>query len=270
MNLPVEVERATSTYLALADDRLPGLVEGLYLHGSLGFGEFHPERSDIDFVAAVAERPDAEQVVALGEVLGEVARRHPRPHFDGIHVLRTDLAAIPSGCPDVPCFHEGRFDPAGRFELNPVTWHELAWHGVTVRGEPLRESDVWTDRAALREFTYDNLKTYWRPLVEQMSSAPVDKSEWLTEWFVLGTARLHHLLATGALTSKGGAGRHALRTFASRWHPVVVEALRIREGGIRDGRPGPAERYADDPATRITDLTAFSEMVIEAGLELRG
>ncbi|WP_232663802.1 nucleotidyltransferase domain-containing protein [Pseudonocardia sp. TRM90224] len=150
MNLPAEVERATSTYLALADDRLLGLVEGLYLHGSLRFGEFHPARSDIDFVAVVAERPDAEQVVVLGEVLGEVARQHPRPHFDGVHVLRTDLAAIPSGCPDVPCFHEGRFDPAGRFELSPVTWHELAWHGVTVRGEPLRESDVWTDRARSR------------------------------------------------------------------------------------------------------------------------
>ena len=33
----VEVRAVTDTFLSLADEAAPGLVEGLYLHGSIGF-----------------------------------------------------------------------------------------------------------------------------------------------------------------------------------------------------------------------------------------
>jgi hypothetical protein len=55
--LPDVVRDVCGSHLALLDDRVPGLLDGLYLHGSLGFdGEFHGG-SDIDFVAVVSGRP---------------------------------------------------------------------------------------------------------------------------------------------------------------------------------------------------------------------
>lgn len=59
------------------DERAPGLVEGLYLHGSLALtGEFFPG-SDIDFVAVLPARPgDAE----LGALAAFGPRWHPIIH----------------------------------------------------------------------------------------------------------------------------------------------------------------------------------------------
>ena len=53
---PAEVLQVAETFLSLADETVPGLVEGLYLHGSLGFGEWYDGRSDIDYVAVMGGR----------------------------------------------------------------------------------------------------------------------------------------------------------------------------------------------------------------------
>jgi len=79
---------------------------------------------------------------------------------------------------------------------------------------------------------------------------------------VLGVSRLHHLLATGKLTSKCGAGHHALAAFDPQWHPLIIEALGIREGASA------VSGYAGDPARRGRDTTAFTRMVVNAGLAL--
>jgi hypothetical protein len=75
---------------------------------------------------------------------------------------------------------------------------------------------------------------------------------------VLGVARLHHLLATGEMTSKSAAGRWGLGFYDERWHPVLRESLRLRER--TDGPSG-----YDDPAARGRDVAAFTAYVVEAG-----
>ncbi|HEX5771714.1 MAG TPA: hypothetical protein VFY11_12180, partial [Nocardioidaceae bacterium] len=66
--LPGPVRQVSGLFLSLADEALPGLVEGLYLHGSLGFGEWYDGRSDVDFVAVLGRRPDDATVARLKEV----------------------------------------------------------------------------------------------------------------------------------------------------------------------------------------------------------
>jgi hypothetical protein len=39
---------------------------------------------------------------------------------------------------------------------------------------------------------------------------------------------MHHTIATGNIIAKESAGDYALATFASRWHPVIDEALAYR------------------------------------------
>lgn len=270
--LPAEAERATARHLELADAAAPGLVVGLYLTGSLGFGgEFHPARSDLDFVAVLERRPDAATAERLAEVLREVGRRYPRPSYDGFHIARADLLRPPGEFPGGPSVLEGTVAADGRFGVSPVTWHELARHAVPVRGPRLTEADVRTDDAALRAYTYANLTEYWADRVEQLRGArervlggDPAKAEWVTDWFVLGTARLHHCLATGALTSKDGAGRHALATFDAAWHPIVHEALRLRAGTP----PQPSSPYPADTPRRLDDTIAFATSTITAALAL--
>jgi len=261
--LPDEATRVTRKFLELIDNTSPGLVQGLYLRGSLAFGEYFPGRSDVDFAAVLAARPDAGQLDALGAAHAAVHEACPSPHFDGFHLIRSDLAKPPGECPDLPCMFDGRFHPAERFDVNPVSWHELARRGVTVRGPELTEETVWTDDAALRAFTHGNLNSYWARVADLAVEHPEEAAKpEVVAWCVLGVSRLHHLLATGTMTSKSGAGRYALAAFGPRWHPIIQEALRAREDPDRpSGFDGEADR-------RGRDNTAFIRMALVSGLAL--
>ncbi|MFG2825271.1 hypothetical protein ACGFX4_38320 [Kitasatospora sp. NPDC048365] len=261
MSLPAEVTQTVTTFLSAVDRSAPGLVEGLYLCGSLGFGEYVAGHSDVDFVAVLAERPGRAALDALAAAHATVRAEHPRPHFDGLHAVRADLARSPDECPDLPCTQNGEYREAGRFGVNPVTWHELARHSVPVRGSRLTDADVWTDDAALRAYSHRNLSEYWSGTAAAIAANPqAAAGPFAAEWCVLGVSRLHHLLATGTLTTKSGAGRYALTAFEPYWHPIITEALALREGS--------PSSYGEDTARRGADTVAFTAMAIEAGLAL--
>jgi Domain of unknown function (DUF4111) len=263
MMLPATVREVTGQFLELIDASAPGLLQGLYLRGSLGFGEYFEGQSDVDFAAVLATRPDATQLDALAAAHAKVFEVYPHPHFDGFHLLRDDLARPPDECQDLPCMFAGSFDVASRLDVNPVSWHELARHGIVIRG-PVLTGDVWTDDAALRAFSHDNLTAYWAGVGRELAARPDQASApEAAAWCVLGVSRLHHLLATGGLTSKSGAGRYALRAFGPQWRPIIAEALRARE------QPATPSDYDSDPAARGRDTTAFTVMAIDAGLALR-
>lgn len=254
MTLPEPVRRACATWLeAMAPT---GLIEGLHLRGGLGFGEWVPGRSDIDFVAVLTRRPSTADVASIQAAHEAVRTDQPTVDFDGMHLLTADLRADPELCPDVPCVLHGWFEPAAPYDLSPVAWHELAHHGVTVHGAPV--ADIWTDDAALRDFTRGNLDTYWRDQAESLAKFPAEAaSDASCEWVVLGVARLHHLLVTGAQTTKTRAGEWGLAFYDPSWHPVLREALRLRTGV---GEPS-----YHDTAQRGRDTAAFAAYVVEAG-----
>ena len=66
------VQHLVDNFLDAVDDEAPGLVERLYLTGSVALGDFRPRESDVDFVAVVAARPNGASIAALGR-----ARREP-------------------------------------------------------------------------------------------------------------------------------------------------------------------------------------------------
>ena len=259
---PDQVRTVTSQHLDLVDEALPGLVEGLYLHGSIGFGEWYDGRSDVDFVAVTADRPDEATTALLREVHARVGESFPRPSYDGLYVTWADLARPPADCPDVPGTLAGKWR-IGRVDLNPVTWHELAWHGVQVRGPALDGVDLWTDTSALRAYSAANLRSYWAEQVPLLRQHPEEAGRPdIVAWFVLGVPRLHHTLVTGRLTSKDGAGHHAVATFGERWRPVVAEALTYRALGE------PSGMYDGQEARLAEEVTAFAELALESGLAI--
>ncbi|RHW26156.1 DUF4111 domain-containing protein [Nocardioides immobilis] len=249
MDIPAQVADVCDHFLRIAP---AGLVEGLHLHGGLAFGEWVPGQSDIDFVAVLSHRPTDAEVELLRETHEAMASYSPI-HFDGMHVLAGDLAGDPRACPDVPTilggyFSEGVLDPV-------IAWHELARSGITVHGPPLADLAVWTSPDVLRDHTLDNLDTYWRANAEALAKMPSEgAAEDACCWCVLGVARLHHLLVTGEMTSKSAAGRWGLEHYPERWHRVLRDAVRVREGG--------ADEYGDDRAARGLDTAAFTASVV--------
>jgi hypothetical protein len=234
-----------------------GLVTGLYLRGGVGFGEWVAGRSDVDFVATLSRRPDVADVDRLREAHLRVRASHPDLPFDGMHVLAEDLAADPRTLPGVPCILHHHWEPDSTLDPE-VTWHELAWHGVTVSGPPLESLGIWADLDFLIAFTRTNLDTYWRAHADGLAAMPPEaRTEWACEWCVLGIARLHHLLVTREMTTKSRAGEWGLRHYPERFHRVLREALRIRTGGSAE--------YPEDDETRGADTAAFAAHVVERG-----
>jgi len=258
--LPGVVRATCDLHLALLDEHAPGLVEGLHLHGSLGFdAEFHGG-SDIDFVAVTTRRATDADVEVLRRVHSEIDRRRPEPAYDGFYVVAADLAGSPDVVPDVPGVLHQWFDVGTHCDVKHITWRELRDHGVTVWGKHLRELAIWSDDAALHASTLENLDTFWRSQLEAMEHHPREASlPQAAEWGALGAPRLVHLLVTGRPTSKSGAGRWALEAYPQH-REIVEEGLRVRE------RPGDPSTYAADPGRRRRDLVALMAEVIADGV----
>ncbi len=257
MSLPDEVSAVCATFLAAAPD---GLVTGLYLRGGVGFGEWVPGASDVDFVATLAGRPTAADAEALRQAHEAVRAAHPGTPFDGPHLLAADLARPATDCPDVPCVLHHLFEEEQTVHDGVVCWHELARHGVTVTGVPVEELGIWTSQDALVAFTRDNLDTYWRANAEALTAMPAEGAALeACSWCVLGAARLHHLLVTGDMTTKNGAGRWGLTHYPERFHRVLREALRIRNGG--------GDEYLGDDGARGADTAEFTTYVVAGGTE---
>lgn len=253
--LPRQVAEVCATWLHEVDARVPGLVTGLHLRGGVAFGEFVPGSSDVDFVAVVStgSTGDIDALAAAHEATREA---HPDLPFDGIHVDASDLTRDPEDCPDVPCVLHGWFEPAGRWDLSPVAWHELATRGIPVRGEL---PSVWTDHQRLLAFTRDHLARQWADQAAALAKFPAEAATEASTWCVLGVARLDHLLTTGEMTAKSAAGSWGLEHYDRRWHRVLREALRVRGASGADRALEP--QYAD-PAERGADVAAFTAYVV--------
>jgi hypothetical protein len=252
---PEPVAQVCATFLREAP---PGLVTGLYLRGGTGFGEWVPGHSDVDFVATLGHRPDDAEADALRRTHEAVAAAHPDLHFDGPHVLASDLAADPAACPDVPTVLGRLFEAENAVNDGVIAWHELAWHGVRIAGPPIEGLGIWTSAERLRAFTVDNLDTYWRANAAALTAMPSEGArEEACCWCVLGVTRLHHLLVTGDMTTKSGAGRWGLTYYPERFHRVLREALRIREGGVSE--------YPEDAPARGRDTAELTAYVVQCG-----
>jgi hypothetical protein len=257
LTLPAEVVAVCDTFLATVPE---GLVTGLYLRGGLGFGEWVPGQSDVDFVATLASRPTAVDVAALERAHEVVRVAHPGTPFDGPHLLAADLVRPATECPDVPCVLHHFFEDERPVHDGVVAWHELARHGITVAGPPHEDLGIWTDDEALRDFTRTNLDTYWRRNAEALAEMPSEGAkEEACSWCVLGVARLHHLLVTGEMTTKNGAGEWGLTHYPDRFHRVLREALRIRSGG--------GDEYLGDDGARGADTAELTAYVVARGTE---
>lgn len=254
-HVPAPVAAVCETFLAALPTRL---LEGLYLRGGVGFGEWVAGESDVDFVATLTRRPTQADTEALKLAHEQVHAAHPDVAFDGAHLLACDLAANPGACPDVPAVLGHLFQEEATIHDATVMWHELAWHGVRVAGPLIDELDVWTSAERLREFTIDNLDTYWRANAEALTAMPTEGGQEATCcWCVLGVTRLHHLLVTGEMTTKSAAGRWGLTYYPQRFHRVLREALRIREGG--------GDEYLHDRDNRGLDTAELTTYVVAQG-----
>jgi hypothetical protein len=275
--LPALVRGTVDDLLARLDRCVPGRIEGFYVVGSACTGDFRAGRSDVDVVAVVAGEVRSGELRRLRAVhagrwasslVRDVGLRSRWPLVcNGIYLRRCDLAKSPLEVTPIAAQVAGRFRIAPRegFDVNPVTWHMLAHHGIAIRGPDRDRLQIRTDDAELRTWTLSNLNGYWRHWAERTqrgrptATALPRRS---SAWGVLGAPRLHYTLATGAIAGKEAAAQYALDVFEPRWHPLIEDALAFWRGA-------PSRRpYRHHPGRRHRDAGAFVATVIDAASHL--
>lgn len=236
-DLPTGVAQRVREYLELLEAEDASFVQDVYLVGSIVLGDYQEGRSDIDFVALVANPLSAPQIESLARIHAAIAASEG-PHVDGFYIEQAELERVPA--PKwAPFSVDGVFrSDAVCFEINPVTWLCLAQQGIAVRGRPAQALAIATDPASLQSFEVDNLRTYWKPWIEEGSKALARKAPdegadaAVLSWGVLGVLRIACTLMTGRIVSKTEAGRWGLTRYPLEWHLVIQDALSARFGKI--------------------------------------
>ncbi|MDQ6715101.1 MAG: DUF4111 domain-containing protein [Actinomycetota bacterium] len=262
-NVSNVVARVVEDYLADLEASLPGLVDGVYLTGSVALADFHEAWSDVDFVTVLRERPTPAQQTRLADVHERMSARHRRPRLDGAYVTWADLAAPPQRDITLGLQAKEGVLRSGRSWVPPIlAWHELHDHGLHVHGPGLETADIALDPDALRQWCLGQLAEVWTPWwfrTARLLSAPGLGSlgAWAPASGVLGVVRAHYLLTTGRVTSKCGAGEWALSICEPEWKNLLQECLRIRH---RPDRPS----FYSDPFRRRRDALAFMDLLMTA------
>lgn len=233
VNVPVQVRAMVSTFLREADVAAPGLIEMLYLTGSVALDDYRPGVSDIDFLAVTARVMSHDHVAVMADIHRDMPNA---PHVDGVYLDRAALATLPDDEEVVPHAVDGvlRADQLCG-ELNPMLWLTLDQCGIAVRGPAVRELGLRVAPSRVRTWNLNNLASYWKPLAGRIRQAMVGRDAAKAVyndgvmWSVLGPARLHYTLATGAVTSKTGAGQYVVDHFP-QWSSLAQLAVACRDG----------------------------------------
>ena len=233
-----EVNRTVERLRDGAAEALGDQLVGLYLHGSLALGNFHPPASDIDFHAATAGVLDTHAVERLAalhtacKAEGGWPARLEGVYFPVAALRRPDLSGDPVPTVGVDWdLRPGRPGP---------TWVLDRWvtreHGVVVTGpnpgdliDPITPADL---RAAVLAAL---LGDWARQLAEGADTGWLRPRSYQA-FAVLTMCRALHVLDQGAVVSKPAAAAWATGHLAPPWPAQVERALAWRADEQVDDR----------------------------------
>jgi len=225
--IPELIQPLLDDFLAEVNQTLPGLLNGFYLYGSIALGNFHPTKSDVDFVA-ILNRPATENEIAQLSLIHErIHETYPAHQMDGSYLQKSDIGKLPDEMNPHPYFN-GELHPTGHYEINLVTWWILKNHGITIYGEDICEMNFSVGWDVLREAMHENLNSYWHKWAYSPEYFVYLFQDNAIEWAVLGILRLYYSFCEDAIASKSEAGLYAFSKFHKQWRPIIHEAMQLR------------------------------------------
>jgi hypothetical protein len=231
-----EVDRAVAGLTDGVAEALGDGLVGLYVHGSLGLGDFDPASSDVDVLVATAEP-------LSGPALERLGRLHRGLRAQGGWPARLEVVYLPVAA-------LRRYDPADA-ERYPVgasdrdlflgrqgpTWVLDRWvareHGLVVRGPDPRELIDPIGPDQLRAAVRASLAGHW---ALQDADTTWLRPRNYQAFAVLSMCRDLYALEHGTLVSKPAAAAWARRRLEPPWTAQVERALRWRSDERVDDR----------------------------------
>jgi hypothetical protein len=248
--VPKMVTQIINRYLQLADKQLPNYIKSFFIYGSLSLDAFVDGISDIDFVAVVDREVSDENIETLKNIHGTIKKEFPKTDLMGLYITAENLRQIRTD--DAQCHHfiDGKYKGLIKFDRNSIDAYQLKRYGIAIRGMKTENLDYEVDWDILLAGMKNNLNTYWVKWVNRCRRFSIfyigllfDLK--LVEWGVLGVTRLYYSFYERDITSKLGAGKYALEKMPQRWHRIIRESMKLRQGKQKSYYRSIIKRRAD-------------------------
>ncbi|NLP52588.1 GNAT family N-acetyltransferase [Bacillus sp. RO1] len=258
--IPESVQKVLDLYIDKCNKELPGLLDGLYLHGSIAIDAYLEGQSDIDFVAVTSRKLTNDDAAILKEIHWNLAETCKKPQLDGIYVQLSNQVE------ESYFYNEGTFGKA--VHDSPVTWWLLKNNGITILGPKAKDLPIHVTTEDLTDYVRKNMNEYWvtrvksmEKIKEQLMTYPVEHIETEMEWTVLGLLRQYYTLSERSIISKLAAGEYGLSQLEPKWHDLIREAINIRKGN--------SERIFATNEERVNATIHFAKELISSCKEKR-
>ena len=204
-------------------------IVGLYLSGSLAYGDFVSERSDSDLEAVVRSPLTKDELRLVEQLHRQIEGRCPQ-WADRIECSYVPLELMREVTPPAtqrPWWGFGTFyadAPAGNEWI--INHYLLSKHGIALEGPDFSELIPAIDIHTVRQASARDLFQEWLP--------KIDDSAWLSNshyqsYLVLNLCRILHTVIHGQPGSKKVAGRWTKATYP-QWKNLIEEAERWAYG----------------------------------------
>jgi len=222
-------------------------VVGLYLTGSLTYGDFVPDRSDIDLQAVVRSPLIENEIHSVEQLHQEIERHHPgwAKRIECSYVPWAMLREVSPPKTPRPWWGFGIMyaeAPAGNEWI--INHYLLSKYGIALDGPEFKELGPPIDIEGVRQASVKDLFAEWAP--------KIGDSTWLSNshyqsYLVLNVCRILHTVIVGEPRSKTVSCQWTKAGYPE-WKDLVEEAERWRYG---------------DEMKRQDDAAAFVKFAVE-------
>jgi Domain of unknown function (DUF4111)/Nucleotidyltransferase domain len=227
-------------------------IVGLYLSGSLAYGDFVPDRSDIDLEAVVRNPLTEDELRSVEQLHRRLERGCPEwaNRIECSYVPLELMHELKPPATPRPWWGFGTLyaaAPAGNEWI--INHYLLSRHGIALEGPDFNELISPIDIHLVRQASARDLFQEWVP--------KIDDSTWLSNshhqsYLVLNLCRILHTAIHGQPGSKRVAGEWAKATYPE-WKNLIEEAERWRYGEEM-------KRHADAVAFLLFAVERVNEM----------
>lgn len=257
--VPMQVRKILNEYITLFQNKLPNILEGFYLHGSIALDAYINGCSDIDFIAVVNRSLTEEDAKVIANLHKELNRQYKDTGMDGCYLLVEDIGKKQSevkGCLNV---NEGKTN-WGNDHINPITWWILKNKGITILGPDVTTYSFNVDESVLGEYVLGNMNSYWSNRLKKIKKykaflIPNKLVDLEVEWSITGVLRQFYTLQEQDIVSKVDACKYAKHHLPEEFHNIINEAISIREGSTI--------RYCHSKKQRIDDTIQCMDYILK-------
>ena len=211
---------------------------GIYLHGSLAYGDFNPQTSDIDFLV-VTDRPLPEEtffaLMGMHAALFASGMAWSQK-LEGAYIPKNDLRRHDPAHAPVPWLGVD-----GHFALETLgsDWTLQRWilreKGIVLSGPPLAGLIDPISPQDLRQAVRENLQEWWSPPFPAPQRFLGSEYQ---AYAILTMCRSLYILEQGRMASKPEAARWAMRTLGESWCALISWAVTPTPGVGEDRLDG--------------------------------